>query len=101
MAKTQPTPTRRTVARTTDAATQSAAPTPRRRVITDVKAFQGSEPSNAEKVTVVIPHTFSLTLDDHSIIHYHQGVDEMPLDHFNHWWTKKQGVRSVADAQAN
>jgi len=46
-----------------------------------------------EKVTVIIPVDFRLTLDNGSEVHYKAGVDEMPVSHVNHWWSKAQGVQ--------
>lgn len=47
---------------------------------------------SGERVTVTIPKNFSLTLDDHSQVHYKAGVDEMPLEHATHWYSQAMGV---------
>lgn len=44
------------------------------------------------KVTVMIPKDFSLTLVNHTQVHYKVGVDEMPLEHAQHWYSKAMGV---------
>lgn len=45
-----------------------------------------------EKVTVTIPNTFDLTLDTGRVIRYKAGVDEMPISHATHWFSKNRGV---------
>lgn len=47
---------------------------------------------SGEKVTVLIPKAFILTLEDHTQVKYGAGVDEMPLEHSEHWYSKAMGV---------
>lgn len=46
----------------------------------------------AQLVTVVIPHRYTLTLDDGAAVVYEAGTREMPRDHAEHWWSRTQGV---------
>jgi hypothetical protein len=70
----------------------------RRRIINEsaLIASQAGEvrqpTESGERVTVMIPKNFSLTLEDHSQVHYKAGVDEMPVEHAEHWYTKAMGV---------
>ena len=50
-------------------------------------------PDEGEKVTVVVPKSFVLTLDDHTPVQYHAGVQEMSVDHASHWFARAQGVK--------
>jgi len=53
----------------------------------------GSAPSESgEMVTVTIPKNYTLTLDDHTQVQYKAGVDEMPIEHANHWWSVQNGI---------
>lgn len=45
-----------------------------------------------ERQTVLIPADFTLTLDNGTIVKYSAGIDEMPVSHINHWFTKNMGV---------
>ena len=47
---------------------------------------------SGETVTVRIPRNFTLTLDDHTQVHYKAGTDEMPIEHAEHWYSKVHGV---------
>lgn len=47
---------------------------------------------SGSRVTVMIPKDFSLTLVNHTQVHYKVGVDEMPLEHAEHWYSKAMGV---------
>jgi hypothetical protein len=47
---------------------------------------------SGEKVTVLIPKPITLTLDDHTQVSYGAGIDEMPIEHANHWWSVQNGV---------
>lgn len=54
---------------------------------------EAREPKESgDRVTVTIPKAFTLTLENHHQVHYPAGVDEMPLEHANHWYTKAMGV---------
>lgn len=44
------------------------------------------------RVTVKIPKNYSLTLENHQQVHYKAGIDEMPLNHAEHWYSKAMGV---------
>jgi len=47
---------------------------------------------SGEMVTVRIPRNFTLTLDDHTQVHYKAGIDEMPIEHAEHWYSKVHEV---------
>lgn len=47
---------------------------------------------SGEKVTVMIPKAFTLTLEDHTQVKYGAGTDEMPIEHAEHWYSKAMGV---------
>ena len=57
-------------------------------------ATGASEPVNEERVTVLIPKSFTLTLSDHKPIPYEAGIAEMPLSHLDHWYSKGMGVEA-------
>lgn len=42
-------------------------------------------------VTVVIEKDYTLILDNHREVRYKAGIDEMPLSHAKHWWSKNAG----------
>ncbi len=44
------------------------------------------------RVTVLIPKNFTLTLDDGIAVKYQAGIDEMPAEHANHWYSVSMGV---------
>jgi hypothetical protein len=46
-----------------------------------------------EKDTVIVPKSFKLTLDDGAVVHYDEGIGEMPKSHAAHWFSKAQGVK--------
>jgi hypothetical protein len=43
-------------------------------------------------VTVTVPKAYILRVDDHTTVPYKAGVQEMPLVHADHWWSKNNGV---------
>lgn len=45
-----------------------------------------------DTVTVTVPRAFTLTLDSGSPVSYQAGVQEMPADHADHWFSRAQGV---------
>lgn len=47
-------------------------------------------------VTVTVPKAFNLRVDDHTVVPYKAGVQEMPLEHAQHWWAVKNGVVEYA-----
>lgn len=51
-----------------------------------------SPTESGDTVTVLIPRNFNLTLDDGIQVHYGAGVDEMPIEHASHWYSKAMGV---------
>lgn len=46
-----------------------------------------------EKVTVVVPKDFALTIDHHHQREYKAGVQEMLVEHAAHWFSRAQGVK--------
>jgi len=75
----------------------AAAPT--RRVGINMSALIASQAGevkqpteSGDKVTVLIPKDFTLTLEDHREVKYKAGVDEMPVEHADHWYSKAMGV---------
>lgn len=48
---------------------------------------------DGEKVTVVVPKAYQLTLDDHSPVRYEMGTQEMPVNHAAHWFSRAMGVK--------
>lgn len=83
---------------TNPAAEQEDAPVLSRRQIIPsaliaAQSAEVAEPVESGKtVTVRIPRDFILTLDDHTQAKYPAGVDEMPIEHANHWYAKVMGV---------
>jgi hypothetical protein len=72
-----------------------------RRVVSNVLANASGAAEHAEAmsttkmedmVIVTVPNPFKLTLDDHTPVEYGSGVQEMPHEHANHWFSKAQGV---------
>lgn len=47
---------------------------------------------SGKKVTVTIPRGFILTDDGHIEHRYGPGIDEMPVEHAEHWYSKVHGV---------
>lgn len=45
-----------------------------------------------QKVKVWVPKAFLLRLDHNTTVQYQQGVQEMPADHAEHWYSKVNGV---------
>lgn len=48
----------------------------------------------AKKVTVIVPKTYTLVLDNHDPVVYKVGTQEMPVAHLEHWWSKANGVKA-------
>lgn len=48
-----------------------------------------------ELVKVNVPKAFRLTVDGHRTIEYPAGIQDMPADHADHWFTKAMGVQVV------
>ena len=44
------------------------------------------------KVTVTSPKAFKLRVDNHVTVDYKAGVQEMPVSHAEHWYSKANGV---------
>lgn len=85
--------------------TNSQAPRLRRAVIIDAKptyqslvnspvdiAAKMQALQDEEKVTVIVPVAFTLTLDGHIDKHFKPGVQEMPKSLTEHWFVKSRGV---------
>jgi len=49
--------------------------------------------TDSEKVTVVVPKAFTLTLDDGGLFRVEAGTQEMPADIAAHWFSRAQGVK--------
>ena len=43
-------------------------------------------------VTVTVPKAFKLRIDHHQVVEYKAGVQEMPLEHADHWYAKANKV---------
>lgn len=41
---------------------------------------------------VIIPKTYTLTLDNGGTVSYSAGTQTMPMEHAMHWWSKASGV---------
>lgn len=61
----------------------------------DVALTMPPEPGD-EKVTVIVPKDYTLTLDDGSPIKVHAGVQEMHKSYVDHWFSKAMGVTVYA-----
>lgn len=79
--------------------TEAGESAPRARVGINMSALIASEAGevkqpteSGEKVTVSIPKDFILTLADHTQVKYGAGIDEMPVEHSEHWYSKAMGV---------
>lgn len=46
-------------------------------------------------VTVLIPRAYNFTQEDHKVVHYKSGIEEMPRSHAEHWFSKGMGVEIV------
>jgi hypothetical protein len=49
--------------------------------------------ADGEKVTVIVPKAFTLTLDDGTPMPFHAGTQEMSVEHAAHWFSRAQGVK--------
>ncbi len=49
--------------------------------------------ADGEKVTVIVPKAFVLTLDDGTPLSFLQGTQEMAVEHAAHWFSRAQGVK--------
>lgn len=79
------------------ARTPEPAPVSRRQInpaaLIATQAGEVRQPTESgETVTVRIPKNFTLTLDDHTQVHYKAGTDEMPIEHAQHWYSQVHGV---------
>ncbi len=43
-------------------------------------------------VTVTVPKPFKLRQASHEVVEYAAGVQEMPVEHAEHWYSKANGV---------
>lgn len=50
-------------------------------------------------VTAIVPKAFKLNLENGGLIDYEAGVQEMPLHHASHWYSRANGVK-VYDPKA-
>ncbi len=97
MAKT-PTTERRRVSVKAAPAVKTKAPTTK--VVVNTDTHQPEEVPVEEEVMVVIPHHFTLTLDNYHEIKYRPGNHPMPQSHLDHWYTKLMGVKPAAEVVA-
>jgi hypothetical protein len=97
MAKPQATERRRVSVKTAPAAKTKA---PTTKVVVNTDTHQPEEVPVEEEVSVLIPHHFTLTLDNYHEIKYRPGTHSMPQSHFDHWYTKLMGVKLAAEAVA-
>lgn len=44
-----------------------------------------------EMVTVTVARAYTLTLDTGGVVQYSAGVQEMQIDHAEHWWSRTHG----------
>lgn len=68
-------------------ATADTAPAP----VIDVPVVAPAQ-IDSSKVTVVIPKSFNLTLDDRTVVAYKAGTQNIPREHAEHWYAKANGV---------
>lgn len=55
---------------------------------------EAAKPAEGEVlVTATVPKAFKLRIDNHVIVDYKPGVQEMPLSHAEHWYSKANGVQ--------
>lgn len=47
---------------------------------------------NEDKVVVNVPKPFTLRVDNHRAVEYKAGVQNMPVSHSEHWYSKVNGV---------
>lgn len=61
----------------------------------DTPPGDGTPVETASEVTVTatVPKDFILNVTHDLRVHYKAGVQEMPLDHAEHWWAKANGVK--------
>lgn len=52
--------------------------------------------NDGEKVTVIVPKSFTLTLDDGTPLPFLAGTQEMSVEHAAHWFSRAQGVKVYA-----
>lgn len=80
--------------RTVDAANQ-----PRRRAVAEASPVEIPKEEAAEQysdlVKALVPKNYELVIDHHHSVKYQAGVVEMPEEHFNHWWSKANGVTAA------
>lgn len=50
-------------------------------------------PAVQERVTVVVPKPYTLTLDDGNVRHFQAGTQEMGVDDAAHWFSRSMGVK--------
>jgi hypothetical protein len=53
------------------------------------------ELEDEDLVTVLIPRAYNFTQEDHKVVHYKSGIEEMPRSHAEHWFSKGMGVEIV------
>lgn len=67
---------------------------PARRRLSDETVKEPDE-QKPDEVQAVVPHDFTLTIDHHHSVKYHAGARTMPREHFDHWWSKANGVKDA------
>lgn len=53
---------------------------------------QAQAPTAEVMVTVTVPKGFKLRINNHHTVDYKAGVQEMPLEHAEHWYSKAHKV---------
>lgn len=94
--------TRKSIDKTRTATKDAEAPPTRRKIEPSALIAASAVESEVEAavpgesgrmVTVMIPKDYKLTLDgSHHEVQYRAGIDEMPIEHAEHWFSKAIGV---------
>lgn len=76
----------------------SEAPQPDPQIPVEAKPLEQAEVSEV-LVTVTVPKAFKLRVDNDVVIDYRAGVQEMPVEHAEHWYAKANGVEVYRPAK--
>ena len=74
------------------------APQPDPQIPVEAKPLEQAEVSEV-LVTVTVPKAFKLRVDNDVVIDYRAGVQEMPVEHAEHWYAKANGVEVYRPAK--
>ena len=89
------TATRRRVQDASPAAA-SRNPASRRQLTSEPVTKAEAAEASSDNVLVTVPKGFRLVTDHHHHVDYQAGTYQMPRDHFDHWWSKANGVTEAA-----